>query len=166
MQLCVTQVVLVSRCDRSVTIGYPEQAPAFVAVVTPVLTSKRSDDPDRTLQPVMRRLLNEFGDREDVLHGIARNIGAYGWSGSRATYYELTLINREARSRARTCSRAPATRNSANHGNAVLRKPGLPARKPPFSPVRAKPRSAKAPLFAGLCARISPGCLKRQTRWR
>jgi hypothetical protein len=37
----------------------------------------------------MRRLLDEFGDREDVLRGVARNLNTYGWTGSRTSYYAL-----------------------------------------------------------------------------
>ncbi len=73
-------------CDQN---GHPDVAPAFVAVVVPVLTSQNPEDAVRTLHPIMRRLLDSFGDRKDVLDGIARNIGTYGWSGSRTTYYAL-----------------------------------------------------------------------------
>ncbi len=67
----------------------PEKAPAFVSVVAPVLSSRDPDAPDRTIHPVTRRLLDEFGDRENVLNGINRNIYSYGWSGSRTKYFEL-----------------------------------------------------------------------------
>ena len=35
----------------------------------------------------MVRLLDEFGDREDVLKAIDNNINSFGWAGSRTTYY-------------------------------------------------------------------------------
>ena len=37
----------------------------------------------------MTRLLDEFGDRRDVLQALARNMHTFGWSGSRADYYAL-----------------------------------------------------------------------------
>lgn len=68
--------------------SHPSVAPAFVAVVSPILTSK---DPKKnpTLHPVTQKLLDEFGEREEVLRGIHRNINSYSWTGSRANYYEL-----------------------------------------------------------------------------
>lgn len=67
----------------------PERAPAFLGAILPVLTSRRPDDLIRDIHPAMRRLLDEFGDNEKLLDAITRNIGTYGWSGSRAKYYEL-----------------------------------------------------------------------------
>lgn len=69
--------------------AYPNTAPAFVAAIAPVLTSQSPEDAVRTIHPTMRRLLDEFGESEDVLTGIARNIGTYSWAGSRTTYFEL-----------------------------------------------------------------------------
>lgn len=66
-----------------------EVAPAFIAAIVPVLTSQNPLNKDITLHPVMKQLLDEFGEREDVLSAIAGNIGTYGWSGSRTTYYKL-----------------------------------------------------------------------------
>ncbi len=67
----------------------PDTAPEFLAIVIPVLSSQSPEDLARTVHPITRRLLDEFGDREDVLQGISMNIGTYGWSGSRTTYYQL-----------------------------------------------------------------------------
>jgi hypothetical protein len=47
--------------------AHPDSAPAFVASIVPVLTSRNPDDADRTLHPTMKRLLDEFGSRVDVL---------------------------------------------------------------------------------------------------
>ena len=69
--------------------AHPETAPAFVSVIVPVLTTQDPKDPARTLHPVIRRLLDEFGDQENVLSGINRNISTYSWSGSRTKYFEL-----------------------------------------------------------------------------
>ncbi len=69
-------------CDAS-----PDSAPAFLAVTIPVLTTQEVDAPERTLHPVIARLLDEFGDRKDVLQAVESNIHTFGWSGSRTTYY-------------------------------------------------------------------------------
>ena len=66
-----------------------DHAPAFAAEVLPVITSHDADDPERSLHPVMARLLDEFGEREDVQQAVGRNIGTFGWSGSTTTYYAL-----------------------------------------------------------------------------
>ena len=69
--------------------AHPDRAPAFVARVVPVLTTYRLDVPERSLHPVMIRLLDEFGDREDVLQAVARNIHTFGWSGPVTNYFAL-----------------------------------------------------------------------------
>ena len=68
---------------------YPDTAPAFVAGIVPVLTSQNPGDVVRAFHPVMKRILDEFGDRDDVLSSISANIGTYSWSGPRAGYYGL-----------------------------------------------------------------------------
>ena len=37
----------------------------------------------------MRRLLNEFGDSDDLLQSVSRNMHTFTWWGSRTTYYAL-----------------------------------------------------------------------------
>ena len=37
----------------------------------------------------MARMLSEFGDCDDVLHAIGRNIDSFSWSGSLTKYYAL-----------------------------------------------------------------------------
>ena len=70
----------------------PDRAPAFVAGALPVLTTYRPDAPDRTLHPVLYRLLDEFSDQGDVFREINRSIRMYCWSGwPLARYYELFL---------------------------------------------------------------------------
>ena len=69
--------------------AHPDRAPAFVARVVPILTTYRLDVPERSLHPVMVRLLDEFGDREDVLQAVARNIHTFGWSGPVTNYFAL-----------------------------------------------------------------------------
>ena len=69
--------------------AHPDRVPAFVACVVPVLTTHQLDAPQRLLHPVMVRLLDEFGDREDVREAIARNIRLFGWSGPSTNYFAL-----------------------------------------------------------------------------
>ena len=68
--------------------GHPDSAPVFAAAVVPVLTLA-AEDPERSLHPIMIRLIDEFGDRRDVLSAIERNIRSFSWAGSLTTYYEL-----------------------------------------------------------------------------
>jgi hypothetical protein len=69
--------------------AHPDAAPAFVAGLVPVLTNRDPDDADRALHPIMKRLLDEFGDRPDVVRALTRNMYAFGWTGSRTTYFAL-----------------------------------------------------------------------------
>lgn len=69
--------------------AHPESAPTFLAGVLPVLTTRAEEAPNRAFHPVMKRLIDEFGDREDVLRKIVQNMHTFGWSGSRTTYYAL-----------------------------------------------------------------------------
>ena len=69
--------------------AYPDRVPAFAAAIVPVLTTHRVDTLDRSLHPVTVRLLDEFGDREDVLEAIGRNVHTFGWTGSITTYFAL-----------------------------------------------------------------------------
>lgn len=71
---------------------HPDCAPAFAASTLPVLTTYRPDAPGRALHPVLSRLIDEFGDREDVLREVGRSIRMYNWEGWPLTkYYELFL---------------------------------------------------------------------------
>lgn len=69
--------------------AHPDVAPAFVAGLLPVLTSRDPDDESRALHPWIMRILDEFGDQEAVLSSLSRNMYTFGWCGSRATYYAL-----------------------------------------------------------------------------
>ena len=62
--------------------AHPDRAPDFVASVLPFLTTYQADATNRSIHPVMARMLSEFGDRDDMLRVIGRNIGSYTWSGS------------------------------------------------------------------------------------
>lgn len=65
--------------------AHPEAAPALLAGIAPILASGGSNA-NQNLHPVMSHLLREFGDRNDVLQGISRNIFTFSWTGSLATY--------------------------------------------------------------------------------
>ena len=69
--------------------AHPDCGPAFVAELVPVLTTKEVDAPERSLHPVMERLLDEFGERDDVRLAIDLNINTFGWMGSMTTYFAL-----------------------------------------------------------------------------
>ena len=69
--------------------AHPDGAPAFTATVVPVLTSYNRDAQEHSLHPCVVRLLEEFGDREDVLQAVGSNIHSYfGW-GSPTEYFAL-----------------------------------------------------------------------------
>ena len=66
-----------------------EVGPAFVAGVASVLASNDANAPNQELHPIIRRLLDEFGDRDDVLKHIEQNMHSFGWMGSLTTYFAL-----------------------------------------------------------------------------
>ena len=69
--------------------AHPDGAPAFTVTVVPVLTSYNRNAEEHSLHPCMARLLEEFGDREDVLHAVGSNIHSYlGW-GPPTGYFAL-----------------------------------------------------------------------------
>ncbi len=67
----------------------PDAGPAFLARELPMLTTQKPDATDRAFHPLVMRLLNEFGDRDDVRRYLVQNMHTFGWSGSRTTYYAL-----------------------------------------------------------------------------
>ena len=69
--------------------AHPNRAPAFVARVVPALTTYSHETSDRSLHPVLIRLLNEFGDRDDVLDAMVGRMHVFGWSGSLTSYFAL-----------------------------------------------------------------------------
>ena len=69
--------------------AHPDGALAFTATVVPILTTYNREAVGHTLHPCMARLLDEFGDREDVLQAVGGNIHSYlGW-GSPTGYFAL-----------------------------------------------------------------------------
>ena len=82
--LSLPQDVLLEWCR-----AHPDGAPAFTATVVPVLASYNRDAQEHSLHPWMARLLDEFGDREDVLQAVGSNIHSYcGW-GPPTGYFAL-----------------------------------------------------------------------------
>ena len=67
----------------------PDAGPAFLARVLPVLTTQKTEAKERAFHPLVLRLLNEFGDRDDVRRYLVQNMHTFGWSGSLTTYYAL-----------------------------------------------------------------------------
>ena len=67
--------------------AHPTVAPAFAASVLPVL----AQGDEQILHPSLQRLIDEFGEREDVLDGVKRNIGTNSWVGSMTGYYQQFL---------------------------------------------------------------------------
>jgi hypothetical protein len=65
------------------------RGPAFVAGVASVLASHDANAPNQEFHPIIRRLLDEFGDRDDVLKHIEQNMHSFGWMGSLTTYFAL-----------------------------------------------------------------------------
>ena len=73
--------------------AYPEYAPAFMATVVPVLTAYYGFQ--QSLHPYMTRLLDEFGDREDVRQAISGNIHTFHGKGT-VYYYQFHLESLKA----------------------------------------------------------------------
>jgi hypothetical protein len=69
--------------------AHPEKAPAFAARVVPLLKESDAQETTSKLHPVMKRIIDEFGDRDNVLDALTSNIHTFSWSGSLTTYYAL-----------------------------------------------------------------------------
>jgi DNA-binding transcriptional regulator YiaG len=82
--LNVPQDILFAWCHAN-----PDVGPAFIAQFVPILESQRPQEGGNKLHPITKRLLDEFGGREDVLKRLIGNMHTFGWSGSRTTYYAL-----------------------------------------------------------------------------
>ena len=66
----------------------PGKGPAFVAEILPILASENGESgDDRSIHPLMLRMLEEFGDREDVQRAIESNMSTFIWYRSTAAYY-------------------------------------------------------------------------------
>jgi DNA-binding transcriptional regulator YiaG len=71
--------------------AHPAVAPRFLAVVFPVLVNRNPERGSNSFHPMTKRLIDEFGDREDVLRAITGNMHTFGWSGSREPYFAMYL---------------------------------------------------------------------------
>ena len=67
--------------------AHRETAPAFACGVVPILATSSGQSGERTLHPLMRRLIDEFGDREDVQDAVISNLHHYTLWGSESTYF-------------------------------------------------------------------------------
>ena len=63
--------------------------PALTATLLPVLEAYNRDAQGQSLHPWMVRLLEEFGDRDDVLSAVGGNIHSYAGWGPPTDYYAL-----------------------------------------------------------------------------
>ena len=67
--------------------AYPDEAPACAARVLPILATRQGSEDEMALHPLFKRLLDQFGDREDVLEAAAANIHTFTWTGSLTAYF-------------------------------------------------------------------------------
>ena len=74
--------------------AHPDEAPAFAAAALPVLVSREADAPE--IHPVTARLIDEFGNRKEVLDAVARNLLSFSCVGSRAAHFERYKVPVEA----------------------------------------------------------------------
>ena len=79
--LSLPETTLFSWCH-----AHPEKAPAFAASVVPILEVGK--DSEMTIHPLLRRLIDEFGECTDFLRGIERNINNQGFAGSATWHYD------------------------------------------------------------------------------
>jgi DNA-binding transcriptional regulator YiaG len=66
----------------------PDVAPAFLARILPLLTSE-GEGQGKRFSSLIQRIVDEFGERDDVQQALVGNMHTFGWSGSLTTYYEL-----------------------------------------------------------------------------
>ena len=69
--------------------AHPKRGPAFMAAVLPILAIGQDEDTGRGLHPLVLKLLDEYGDQDDVLEAIGANMNTFMWWGSMANYYAL-----------------------------------------------------------------------------
>ena len=78
--LSLPEATLFSWCH-----AHPNEAPAFAASVVPVLAAGKNTE--NQLHPLLCRIIDEFGERSNVLNGIKHNIDKSSWTGSLTRYY-------------------------------------------------------------------------------
>jgi hypothetical protein len=62
--------------------AHPEVAPAFLAKILPPLSGD-------CFHSTVQRIIDEFGEREDVQDALDTNMHTFGWSGSMTAYFEM-----------------------------------------------------------------------------
>ena len=67
--------------------AHPDQAPAFAARTVPFLEVDGDDESGLRVHPVMIRLIEEFGDRKDVIDATIRSMGTKVWIGAEASLW-------------------------------------------------------------------------------
>ena len=71
--------------------AHPDEAPACAARMLPILATADAATNGSPLHPLFHRLLDQFGDRDDVLDAAASNIHNFSWTGSLTTYFQRFL---------------------------------------------------------------------------
>ncbi len=67
----------------------PEVAPAFLARILPLLVNAEGEDQGKRFSGLIMRIIDDFGERDDVQRALVSNMHTFSWSGSMTTYYEL-----------------------------------------------------------------------------
>ncbi|MCE5174724.1 MAG: metallophosphoesterase [Bacteroidales bacterium] len=73
---------------------YPDKAPTQIAGMIPVFHFEKQPDDSVTsdrFSDLFIWLLDEFGDKKDVLGDLHANIGTFSWTGSTIPYYERNI---------------------------------------------------------------------------
>lgn len=65
----------------------PKIGPEFLARAVPVLKENAQEAVPVEFHPIIRRLLDEFGQEEDVLDGLKESIETFTWSGPLEIYF-------------------------------------------------------------------------------
>ncbi|MDP3468284.1 MAG: hypothetical protein Q8S11_08115 [Daejeonella sp.] len=65
-------------------------APKRLAQLIPVFGNK-TEDGHPTWHPIAKRLIDNFGNYEDVLSELSANLGTFSWTGSVVPYYEMQI---------------------------------------------------------------------------
>ena len=65
----------------------PETGPAFLATAFPVLAERGEEAGPEQFHPTIKRLLDEFGEQDEVLDGLESSIHTFTWSRSSKEYF-------------------------------------------------------------------------------
>ena len=67
--------------------AHPATAPAFAGKAVPILDDRGCGKVKQALHPIMRRMLDEFGTREDVREAVISNLHCYTIHTERSKYF-------------------------------------------------------------------------------